>query len=250
MAVISEDICRLIDTRDGRVCQRCHYVEDAEYIQVNGEVFKTPLGYSNAINIHHILPRQYGGTDDPSNLITLCRLCHMQRHVELQAKYFTETLRQFYRLMVLKLKSIVGLSSNYDLNYVLRILTGSFDFRYPQREIIKNVIEGKNTVVVMPTGAGKSACYQVPGLVLDGETLVISPLKSLMKDQVEQLQKHCITATFLSSDLGKSEVKARISMIQQGLFKFVYGTPERFFNDFNRYRINSENPSFGSITYL
>jgi len=242
MAVISGDVRTLIKARDGSVCQRCHYVENAKVIQIEGEAFELPADYANPINIHHILPRQYGGSDDPSNLITLCRSCHMQRHVELQAKYFSETLLEFYRLMILKLKTFIGLPGGYDLNHALRLLTGSFDFRYPQKQIIENVLEGKNTVVVMPTGAGKSACFQVPGLVIDGDTLVISPLKSLMKDQVEQLQKRCITATFLSSDLSKTEIETRTSMIRQGLFKFVYLTPERFFNGYNQYKMNLDNP--------
>jgi ATP-dependent DNA helicase RecQ len=250
MAVISRDIRTLIDARDSKICQRCHYVQDAKTILVEGEIFELPSDYANPINIHHILPRQYGGSDDPSNLITLCRSCHMQRHAELQAKYFTETLRELYRLMMLKLKSLIGLPGGYDLTHALRLVTGSSSFRYPQKEIIENVLDGKNTVVVMPTGAGKSACFQVPGLVLDGDVLVISPLKSLMKDQVEQLQKRCITATLINGDLSKSEIEARTTMIRQGLFKFVYLTPERFFNGYNQYTMDLDNPLLKKYSLL
>ncbi len=78
-------------------------------------------------------------------------------------------------------------------------------FRTGQAEVISNVLSGRNTVVVMPTGAGKSLCYQLPALLLDGVTVVVSPLIALMQDQVDALQAKGIAATFINSTLSDAE---------------------------------------------
>src|SRR5437879_441938 len=79
------------------------------------------------------------------------------------------------------------------------------EFRQGQAEVISAVLSGRNVVVVMPTGAGKSLCYQLPAVMLPGVTLVVSPLIALMQDQVEQLSARGIAATFVNSTLSDSE---------------------------------------------
>ncbi|HYO63412.1 MAG TPA: RecQ family ATP-dependent DNA helicase [Pyrinomonadaceae bacterium] len=105
---------------------------------------------------------------------------------------------------------------------------GFEDFREGQREVVEAVLEGHDTVAVMPTGGGKSLCYQLPALMKDGATLVVSPLIALMKDQVDALQARGIPATFINSSIDFEEQKARINALRQGQFKLVYVAPERF----------------------
>ncbi|WP_375771771.1 ATP-dependent DNA helicase [Archangium gephyra] len=105
---------------------------------------------------------------------------------------------------------------------------GLSEFRPGQAQVISSVLSGRNTVVVMPTGAGKSLCYQLPAMLLPGVTLVISPLIALMKDQVEQLSGRGISATFINSSLSDLERADRIRRMRAGEFKLVYVAPERF----------------------
>ncbi|WP_027340502.1 DNA helicase RecQ [Halonatronum saccharophilum] len=100
-------------------------------------------------------------------------------------------------------------------------------FREGQREIIENVLEGKNTLGIMPTGGGKSICFQIPALCFEGVTLVISPLISLMKDQIDALNTIQIPATYINSSLDWIEIEERISMARQGEYKLIYIAPER-----------------------
>jgi len=104
---------------------------------------------------------------------------------------------------------------------------GLAEFRPGQAPVISSVMSGRNTVVVMPTGAGKSLCYQLPALLLPGVTLVVSPLIALMKDQVEQLTARNIPATFINSSLTDLERGERLRRLRAGEFKLVYVAPER-----------------------
>ncbi|MBX7114052.1 MAG: ATP-dependent DNA helicase [Myxococcaceae bacterium] len=101
-------------------------------------------------------------------------------------------------------------------------------FRPGQAEVIESVLSGRNTMVVMPTGAGKSLCYQLPAMLLDGVTLVVSPLIALMKDQVTKLNERGIAATFINSTLSDIERQQRQEQLRTGQFKLVYVAPERF----------------------
>ncbi|HJQ25583.1 MAG TPA: RecQ family ATP-dependent DNA helicase [Blastocatellia bacterium] len=105
---------------------------------------------------------------------------------------------------------------------------GFTDFREGQDEVIQAVLAGRNTVVVMPTGGGKSLCYQLPALMRDGTTLVVSPLIALMKDQVDQLAERGIPGTFINSSLSYTETNIRLSRLRMGEYKLVYVAPERF----------------------
>jgi len=110
----------------------------------------------------------------------------------------------------------------------LRQHFGFDDFREGQREVIGSILEGKDAVVVMPTGSGKSLCYQLPAMILDGVTLVVSPLIALMKDQVDALQARGLPATFINSSISEPEQRARIEALRRREHKLVYIAPERF----------------------
>lgn len=105
-------------------------------------------------------------------------------------------------------------------------------FRPGQKEIITKIMEHRNVLGVLPTGGGKSICYQVPGLMLGGTTIVISPLISLMKDQVDQLKAMGIKATYLNSSLSKKQQKDIESDLLSGDIQFLYVAPERFDNKY------------------
>lgn len=110
---------------------------------------------------------------------------------------------------------------------LLKQYFGYDEFRNGQARIIEQVLSGTDTLGIMPTGGGKSICYQIPSLVMPGVTLVISPLISLMKDQVDALDQAGISATFINSSLTATEVRQRITDTQQGLYKLLYIAPER-----------------------
>jgi ATP-dependent DNA helicase RecQ len=105
---------------------------------------------------------------------------------------------------------------------------GFAEFREGQREVIAAILAGKDAVVVMPTGSGKSLCYQLPAMMLDGATLVISPLIALMKDQVDALHARGLPATFINSSIPWQEQAARIDSLRRREYKLVYVAPERF----------------------
>src|SRR5712672_2268156 len=99
-------------------------------------------------------------------------------------------------------------------------------FRAGQSEVISAILEGKNAIVVMPTGSGKSLCYQLPAMMRDGVTLVVSPLIALMKDQVDALKSRGLPATFINSSIDEREQRARIDGLRRNQFKLVYVAPE------------------------
>ncbi len=109
---------------------------------------------------------------------------------------------------------------------------GYDNFRKGQENVIQSIMGGVDTFAVMPTGAGKSICYQIPALLLPGVTLVISPLISLMKDQVDTLNSVGIAATHINSSLSINEVNERIDKTSRGEFKLLYVAPERLESDF------------------
>jgi ATP-dependent DNA helicase RecQ len=112
-------------------------------------------------------------------------------------------------------------------------------FRLPQDEIINSVLEGKDTFGLMPTGGGKSVCFQVPALMKDGICLVISPLVALMKDQVQQLQKLDIKAIALTGGIQSDEMITLLDNCEFGNYKFLYLSPERLQSDWILERIKN-----------
>src|SRR5690606_3927050 len=115
-----------------------------------------------------------------------------------------------------------------DVRALLKERFGFPDFREGQREIVEHVASGQDALVVMPTGAGKSVCYQIPALARGGTTLVVSPLIALMKDQVDGLLEHGVRATFLNSTLSAVEYRERREAVRRGEMELLYVAPERF----------------------
>lgn len=114
--------------------------------------------------------------------------------------------------------------------HVLKEKFGYSSFRHEQEAIIDNVLKGNDSFVLMPTGGGKSLCYQIPGLLLEGLTIVISPLIALMKDQVDSLRLSGIRAEFLNSTLSKQRQSEIINSVRSGEVKILYLAPERLFS--------------------
>lgn len=110
--------------------------------------------------------------------------------------------------------------------FVMKTVFGYESFRPMQRDIIQNVLSGHDTLAIMPTGGGKSLCYQIPALIFDGITVVVSPLISLMQDQVAQLKSVGINAVFLNSSLEWSDYTESMRQILRGEIKIVYISPE------------------------
>lgn len=111
--------------------------------------------------------------------------------------------------------------------YALKKFYGYNSFRPGQMNIIFNILSKKDVFCIMPTGAGKSICYQIPALIMNGVTLVISPLISLMKDQVDSLKENGISATYINSTQSMEEIKDILKDASLGLYKLIYIAPER-----------------------
>ncbi len=118
-----------------------------------------------------------------------------------------------------------------DLLKTLKNTFGYSEFRPLQREIIQASLDGRDVFALLPTGGGKSLCFQLPALLRTGLTVVVSPLIALMKDQVDQLQAAGVAATFLNSTLGASEARARLRRLHGGEFRLLYAAPERLMLD-------------------
>jgi ATP-dependent DNA helicase RecQ len=124
---------------------------------------------------------------------------------------------------------------------------GFSSFNPGQREPIETVMSGGDAVVVMPTGSGKSICFQLPAMAMDGITLVVSPLISLMKDQVDSLVERGIPATCLNSSISMDDTAARVASLRRGETRIVYVAPERFRNSRFQSLLNDLNVSLLAI---
>ncbi len=118
-----------------------------------------------------------------------------------------------------------------DVSVLLRQRFGFGEFRPAQKQVIDKVMAGQSTLAVMPTGSGKSLCYQLPALAFPGLTLVVSPLIALMKDQVDQLNRLGLPATVINSTVSRDQQRSRLEQAIAGRIKLLYIAPERFQND-------------------
>jgi ATP-dependent DNA helicase RecQ len=118
-----------------------------------------------------------------------------------------------------------------DLHAILRRYWGYDTFRPFQEEAIKTVLNGIDTLVLLPTGGGKSVCFQVPVMAMDGVCIVVTPLIALMKDQVEQLKKRGIPAAAIHSGMSRTEIDITLDNCIHGITKFLYVSPERLRTD-------------------
>ena len=117
--------------------------------------------------------------------------------------------------------------------HILKTYFGYDTFRPLQQNIIQNILDKKDTLVLMPTGGGKSICYQLPALMMDGTTIVVSPLISLMKDQVESLRANGIAARAMNSTNDETENFNLRRECMQGKIKLLYISPERLLMEMN-----------------
>ncbi|WP_367915013.1 RecQ family ATP-dependent DNA helicase [Leadbetterella sp. DM7] len=129
----------------------------------------------------------------------------------------------------------------------LKEIFGFDNFRGEQEKIIKSVVSGKNTFVIMPTGAGKSLCYQLPATVLEGTAIVISPLIALMKNQVDQLSAYGVNAQFLNSTLNKSEMNRVKNDVINSVCKLLYIAPESLTKEDNLEFLKKAKISFVAV---
>ncbi|MDA1347834.1 MAG: DNA helicase RecQ [Chloroflexi bacterium] len=163
----------------------------------------------------------------------------MQRSGTVVAR-LTATFRQLYnvdaRAIIVMVRAWRTVGYNRLMLDLLKRHFGYDSFRPLQEEVITNVLAGRDSLVVMPTGGGKSLCYQLPALAFGGLTLVVSPLIALMKDQVDSLKANGIAAEFINSTLKASESRRVHQMASQGQLKVLYVAPERLavsgFRDF------------------
>jgi ATP-dependent DNA helicase RecQ len=196
--------------RDGQRCAECGEVEPSQ------------------LDVHHCVPRANGGSSDPSNLLTLCDGCHAARHPNLQVS-LSRRMMERWALRLARLLDIQrALPDEVEaLSDGLRLF-GKQRLREGQLEVVLAALRGEDALVVRPTGSGKTLCFQLPAVMRDGATFVLSPLKALMKEQVVELQQRKIPGSFINSDLGPDEKRARYELLTAGALKFLYCTPERF----------------------
>ena len=114
---------------------------------------------------------------------------------------------------------------------ILNKTFGYKNFRPLQEEAINSILHHNDTLIIMPTGGGKSLCYQIPAMLFEGITVVVSPLISLMKDQVQQIREFGINAVYLNSSLSREEYRENISLLQNGAVKLLYVAPETLFQE-------------------
>ncbi|WP_287282085.1 DNA helicase RecQ [Treponema sp.] len=131
---------------------------------------------------------------------------------------------------------------------VLKTTFGYESFRPLQKNVISNILEGRDTLAVMPTGGGKSLCYQIPALIYGGLTVVISPLIALMQDQVSQLKELGIKAAFLNSSQDYDEYVKTCSRIKKGELSLLYVAPERFSSEKMQELLHSSSKEINCIT--
>jgi ATP-dependent DNA helicase RecQ len=135
------------------------------------------------------------------------------------------------------LATVTGDAETQAVLQTLRENFGFEAFREGQEQVIRSLLDGRSALAVFPTGGGKSLCYQLPALMLDGLTLVVSPLIALMKDQVDALAAKGISAARLDSTLGADELRELYGRLDRGAIKLLYIAPERFSNEAFRQRI-------------
>lgn len=186
------------------------------------------------MNVHHVQHEQFGGNENPGNLILLCDIHHKAMHMQFSAYYDDshDVLMRMNRITkeaLSKIRSLLRVDDGNDLRPYLQYLSGSNTFRLGQLKTMRAALAGRDVLLVTPTGSGKSICYQLPGLLSPGPSLVISPLKALMNDQVESIWRKKIPATYINSDLSQTERRQRLKFIRQGLYKFIFVAPERFY---------------------
>jgi ATP-dependent DNA helicase RecQ len=207
-----DEIRSLVLRRDGFRCVEC-----------GGDL------KADGAHVHHVLPRAAGGSDDPANLVSLCPMCHAAVHPHLGVGLARRLLQRAAVRLAEWLDREGRLArETRHLGVALRLFAVDA-LRPNQIDVIEAALLGRSLLMVSPTGSGKSLAFQLPAVLTPGLSVVISPLKALMSDQVSNLLRRRIPATFLNSDLSSDEKRFRRTLLAQGCFKFLYLAPERFF---------------------
>lgn len=189
---------------------------------------KMPCDQDEA-DIHHLLPRSAGGSDEPSNLITLCDGCHAAHHPKLAAGLARRAIERWAVRLALWLDrqgTVPEQSQNF--GPALRLF-GLDRFRDGQLPVVQAALTGRSLLVVSPTGFGKTLCFQLPAVLRRGVSVVVSPLKALMGEQVSSLLRRKIPSSYINSDLGPDEKRLRYRLLASNHLKLLYVAPERFF---------------------
>jgi ATP-dependent DNA helicase RecQ len=188
----------------------------------------TPCRSSEA-DVHHLLPRSAGGPDEPSNLVTLCDGCHAAHHPKLAGRLARRVMEKWAVRLALWLDSLGAISdATCNLGAALRLF-GLERFRDGQLPVVEAALCRQSVLVVSPTGFGKSLCFQLPAILRPGVSVVVSPLKALMSEQVSALLRHKIPCNFINSDLDSVEKRIRYEQLANKSLKLLYAAPERFF---------------------
>ena len=128
------------------------------------------------------------------------------------------------------------------MNIIFEVLNkyyGYTSFKEGQYEIISNILKGRDSFCILPTGGGKSICYQIPAMIFKGITIVVSPLISLMKDQVDSLNENGIVAEYINSTQSLNDINDIIKKCYEGKVKLLYIAPERLENDFFKRKLKN-----------
>lgn len=187
-----------------------------------------------------------GGSDELSNLVTLCDGCHAAHHPTLAGR-LAHRVFEWWALRIARWLDRTGTVGEAAQHFGPALRLFNLDrFRDGQLPIILAALAGKSILVVSPTGSGKTLCFQLPGVLRRGVSVVVSPLKTLMSAQVSALLRKKIPATFINSDLAREEKELRLSLLSRGAFKFLYLAPERFFtaNPVEAERLQNLKPAF------
>src|SRR5262245_14529942 len=164
-------------------------------------------------DVHHLLPRSAGGTDEPSNLVTLCDGCHAAHHPKLAGRLARRVMEKWAVRLALWLdrhRTISEATRNFGA--ALRLF-GLERFRDGQLPVVEAALCGQSVLVVSPTGFGKTLCFQLPAILRPGLSVVVSPLKALMGEQVSALLRRKIPSTFINSDLDSTEKRIRYELL-------------------------------------
>jgi ATP-dependent DNA helicase RecQ len=185
--------------------------------------------YRAEADIHHLLPRSAGGSDEPSNLITLCDGCHAAHHPKLSAGLARRAIERWAVRLALWLDR-QGVVSEQSQNFgpALRLF-GLDRFRDGQLQVVQAALTGRSLLVVSPTGFGKTLCFQLPAVLRRRVSVIVSPLKALMSEQVSSLLRRKIPSSYINSDIGPDEKRLRYRLLASNYLKLLYVAPERFF---------------------
>jgi len=173
-------------------------------------------------DVHHLLPRSAEGTDEPSNLVTLCDGCHAAHHPKRAGRLARRVLEKWvvrFALWLDRHGAISGSSRNFGA--ALRLF-GLERFRDGQLPVIEAALCEQSVLVVSPTGFGKTLCFQLPAILRPGVSIVVSPLKALMGEQVSALLRRKIPSTFINSDLDSVEKGLRYQLLANKSLKLLY----------------------------